>query len=92
VSGRVLICSNIQNINPLNAELNPIYYLLALFGVHHILHISRIRVKMYNVKQKITSICIHNEEVNNLELELSIGFNIPTLRFKAYGHVAGGGP
>jgi len=26
--------------NPLNAELNPIYPLLALFGAHHILHVS----------------------------------------------------
>jgi hypothetical protein len=92
VSGRALICSNIQNVSPSNSELNPICYLLALLGAHHILHISRIRVKMYNVKQKITSICVHNEEVNKLELGLSIGFNIPTLRFKAYGHVAGSGP
>jgi len=30
--------------NPLNAELNPICYLLALLGVHHFLHVSRIRV------------------------------------------------
>jgi hypothetical protein len=28
-------------INPLNAELNPICHLLALFGVQHILHVSR---------------------------------------------------
>jgi len=32
-------------INTLNAELNPICYLLALLGAHHILHVSRIRVK-----------------------------------------------
>ena len=32
-------------INPLNAELNPICHLLALLRAHHILHISRIRVK-----------------------------------------------
>jgi len=31
-------------INPLNAELNPICYLLALLGAHHFLHVSRIRV------------------------------------------------
>ena len=31
--------------NPLNAKLNSICHLLALLGVHHILHISRIRVK-----------------------------------------------
>ena len=35
-----------NSISPLNAELNPICHLLALLGSHHILHISRIRVKM----------------------------------------------
>ena len=34
-----------MHINPLNAELNPICHLLALLGAHHILHISRVRVK-----------------------------------------------
>jgi len=34
-----------MNVNPLNAELNPICHLLALLGAHHILYISRIRVK-----------------------------------------------
>ena len=28
-------------LNPLNAELNPICTLLALFEAHHILHVSR---------------------------------------------------
>ena len=32
-------------LNPLNPELNPLCYLLALLGAHHFLHISRIRVK-----------------------------------------------
>ena len=31
-------------VNPLNAELNPICYLLALLGANHFLHVSRIRV------------------------------------------------
>jgi hypothetical protein len=31
--------------NPLNAELNPICHLLALLEAHHILYVSRIRVK-----------------------------------------------
>ena len=35
----------IENFNPLNPELSPICYLLALLGVHHFLHVSRIRVK-----------------------------------------------
>ena len=33
-----------NNLNPLNPELNPICYLLALLA-HHFLHVSRIRVK-----------------------------------------------
>ena len=36
--------------NPLNAELNPIRHLLALVGVRHIVHVSRIRVK-YDTKK-----------------------------------------
>ena len=34
-----------EEIKPLKPELNPICYLLALLGVHHFLHVSRIRVK-----------------------------------------------
>ena len=37
-----------SHINPLNAELNPICHFLALLGVHHFLHVSRIRVKIIN--------------------------------------------
>jgi len=40
----------IQVTNPLYAELNPIYHLLALLGAYPILHVSRIRVKVSNVK------------------------------------------
>jgi len=39
-------CSCTINLNPLNPELNPICYLLALLGAHHFLHVSRIRVKL----------------------------------------------
>jgi len=35
----------LKGFNPLNAELNPICYLLALLGAHYFLHVSRIRVK-----------------------------------------------
>ena len=34
-----------HDINPLNPELTPICYLLALLGAHYFLHVSRIRVK-----------------------------------------------
>jgi len=35
----------INNINPLKAELKPICHLMALLGAHLIFHVSRIRVK-----------------------------------------------
>ena len=38
-----------KTINPLNAELNPICYLLALLA-HHFLHVSRIRVKSLTLR------------------------------------------
>jgi hypothetical protein len=34
-----------EDINTLNAELNPIRHLLALAGDHHFVDVSRIRVK-----------------------------------------------
>ena len=33
-------------VNPLKPELKLIYYLRALLGAHHFLHVSRIRVKL----------------------------------------------
>jgi len=42
--------SSMTTINPLNPELNPIRYLLALVGVHHFLHVSRIRVKSLTLR------------------------------------------
>ena len=41
----VRILETYSIFNPLNAELNPTCYLLALLGAHHYLQISRIRVK-----------------------------------------------
>ena len=38
-----------RKINPLNPELNPICYLLALLA-HHFLHVSRIRVKSLTIR------------------------------------------
>jgi len=39
-----------RGIKPLNAESNSNCHLLALLGAHHILHVSRIRVKVGGVK------------------------------------------
>ena len=46
-----------QYINPLNAELNPICHLLSLLGVHHFLHVSRIRVKILTLRLLMSYIC-----------------------------------
>ena len=46
-------------INPLNAELNPICYLLALLGAHHFLHVSRIRVKSLTLRLLMSYVYIY---------------------------------
>jgi hypothetical protein len=40
-------CLIVHDINPLNAELNPVCHLLALLGVHHVFHVSGLRVKIH---------------------------------------------
>jgi len=49
----------ILDINPLNPELNPICYLLALLGAHHFLHVSRIRVKSLTFRRLMSYIYIY---------------------------------
>ena len=59
------------NINPLNPELNPICYLLALLGAHHFLHVSRIRVKLLTFRLLMSYIYdISRLKVNDLTLIL----------------------
>ena len=48
-----------RGINPLNPELNPICYLLALLGAHHYLHVSRIRVKILTFRRLMSYIYIY---------------------------------
>ena len=50
-------------INPLNAELNPICYLLALLGAHHFLHVSRIRVKSLTLRLLMSYIYVYMENL-----------------------------
>jgi len=47
-----------NDINPLNLELNPICYLLALLA-HHFLHVSRLRVKSLNLRLLMSYIYIY---------------------------------
>ena len=49
----------VQDINPLNPELNPICYLLALLGAHHFLHVSRIKVKSLTLWRLMSYIYIY---------------------------------
>jgi hypothetical protein len=51
----------LRSVNPLNAQLNPIFHLLTLLGAHHIFHISRIRVKGYTKLDKIRSEALGNK-------------------------------
>jgi len=51
----MILCRLCDVVNPLNAELNPIFPLLALLGAHPILHVSRITVKTVSFKRKITT-------------------------------------
>jgi hypothetical protein len=45
-------------VNPLNAELSPIFHLLALLGAQPILHVSRIRVNPPDHDQQRSSRCL----------------------------------
>ena len=40
------------SINPLNVEVNPIRHLLAFVGARHIVHVSRIRVKILFISRQ----------------------------------------
>jgi hypothetical protein len=55
------------NLKPLNAELNHIYHLLALFGVHPILHISGVRVKILSLEIfRVIRFCIPESQAEFL--------------------------
>ena len=49
----------LRMFNPLNAELNSIFYLLALLGAHHFLYVSRIRVKSLTLRLLMSYIYIY---------------------------------
>ena len=51
------ILTSVYHINPLNPELNLIWYLLALLA-HHFLHVSRIRVKLLNFRRLMSYIYV----------------------------------
>ena len=56
-------CVRRMYVNPLNAELNPICYLLVLLGAHHFLHVSRIRVKLLTLRRLMSYIYIYRAPI-----------------------------
>ena len=50
-----------QHVSSLKAELNPICHLQSLLGVHHILHVFRIRVKLRLFSKSQKNIMKYNE-------------------------------
>ena len=59
--------SGCYRFNPLNPELNPICYLLALLA-HHFLHVSRIRVKLLTLRLLMSYIY----DISNLRVNSSL--------------------
>jgi len=62
----------VDDVDPLNAELNPICHLLALFGAHHIFHVSGLRVNIVGgsihiVKKNTNALVVASKE-NGLEV------------------------
>ena len=64
--------------NPLNAQLNPICHMLALLEVHHILHVSRIRVnilvKGFNDKRRARGFVLELEAGMSYCIKIQIDF------------------
>jgi len=63
VVNKVYVCCYRLQFNTLNAELNPICYLLTLLGAHHFLHVSRIRVKSLSLRLLISYISIYGAPI-----------------------------
>jgi len=55
------VCRTVY-LNPLNPELNPICYLLALLA-HHFLHVSRIKVKSLTLRLLMSYIYIYGTPI-----------------------------
>jgi len=73
-----------SRLNPLNAELNPICYLLALLGPHHFLHVSRIRVKSLTIRLRMSYIYIYTYIYIHTHI-----YDISSLRVNTSAHCSG---
>ena len=69
--------------NPLNTELNPVCYLLALLGAHHFLHVSRIRVKSLTLRLLMSYIYIYIYDISSLRVKRN-ATNVRCNKYAAY--------
>jgi len=67
VSGAVRLIYRSLGVKGLNAKLNPISHLLALLGAHHILHVSRRRVKETSA-EALRVYCSHHNACSNFTI------------------------
>jgi hypothetical protein len=63
-----VVWTSLVDINPSNAELNPICHLLTLLRAHHIFHVSGLRVKTGNPRRAILS------RINSMQCEVTNAF------------------
>ena len=77
----------LDDLNPLNPELNPICYLLALLGAHHFLHVSRIRVKLLTFRLLMSRIYIYIYDISRLRVKERRGYC--HLKEEALDHTSG---
>lgn len=72
-----LILRNTENrINPLNSDINPIYHLLAFVVAHHILHVSKVRVKVQNFLDNSSFdvvLCVPNNRILRVPSTVNYG-------------------
>jgi hypothetical protein len=66
----------ICEFNSLKAKLNPFCHLLALFGDHHILHVSRVRVKHCCHESRYGRDIHKNSIDSSLDIQLDLTFAV----------------
>jgi len=79
------------HFNNLNAELNPICHLLALLCAHHILHVSRVRVKVLFIIFMLLitpTVAMFETEVDNYEKITNVSTIDPPFSTKKLDHSA----
>jgi hypothetical protein len=80
-----MVLRDVFELNPLNADLNPICHLLVLIGVHLIFHVSRIRVKRDEVTGEWRR--LHNEKLHKFCSSPNNIWAIKSIRIRLKVHV-----